>query len=368
MRPEGSEHTPTVITRAGQGKPSLATTVYNGAVTLRRIEIGDFLDKKFCVYQLGSFSGPCQTIRAREIRTGRSLLLRAIRKSSVLPDALFKDLQAVEVVSKAEDHFVRFTRLFQTELDTFLVFEDEGVPLSSIIRNNNIATFSPRQVREIVWQTANALDFLHSHGITHGDLCPSNIKLSSIATVQEVYFDWESRSFDTRKVLKSTELRVCFFGSLGVDNRSRNHDRFRSPEVVAGIGVDYKTDIFSLGCLMKELIINRPFLYDCMDSMFYVRDKLWVMENILGSFPQELAETIEAKHAGVFTPWWRVATSSEDHFDDKIVEFVGDSDTLPELIRDRDALEVIRSMTAYRPSDRPSIWVLTSADYFRTEF
>jgi hypothetical protein len=89
-----------------------------------------------------------------------------------------------------------------------------------------------------------------------------------------------------------------------------------------GFELTPKSDHFSLGCLMAELLANEPLFCDCTDSYLYVRDKLWMMECLIGRFPEDVVQPIRSAIPKVFTEIGRVdlkepiEVSVEDWVDD----------------------------------------------------
>jgi hypothetical protein len=73
----------------------------------------------------------------------------------------FLDFEAFEVADQmhfSSRYFLKFWQTFQTPTDTFFVFGDEGIAMSEVVANDDIAAFSPRQVKEIMIQLMNGID------------------------------------------------------------------------------------------------------------------------------------------------------------------------------------------------------------------
>ena len=118
----------------------------------------------------------------------------------------------------------------------------------------------------VVAKVADALDFAHSHGIIHRDIKPANIM-----------------------VTKKSEIKVTDFGIARIQSASQTKTgtvmgtpSYMSPEQVAGKKVDGKSDVFSLGVVLYELLsANRPFTGDSLATIMY---------NITNSPPTPLDE------------------------------------------------------------------------------
>jgi hypothetical protein len=111
-------------------------------------------------------------------------------------------------------------------------------------------------VLRIVRQTADALDYAHRMGIVHRDIKPSNILLDTSGRVKVA-------DFGIAKVAgQSTELTVS--GSV------MGSPQYLSPEQIRGEELDGRSDIFSLGVLLYELLSRkRPFEGETITTLVY---------------------------------------------------------------------------------------------------
>ncbi len=89
---------------------------------------------------------------------------------------------------------------------------------------------------KIISETCDALAYMHSKQVIHRDLKPSNIMLTYNGNNVKL-IDFGLSDSDAHSVLK---------GSAGTQV-------YASPELIAGGSIDYRTDIFSLGCVIAHL-------------------------------------------------------------------------------------------------------------------
>jgi hypothetical protein len=121
--------------------------------------------------------------------------------------------------------------------DAYIVMElIGGRTLSEMIATGN--RFPAFTVADIGAQIAEALDYAHSHGVVHRDIKPANIMLTSGGLVKITDFG-VARLEDASRTRVGTVL-----GS----------PRYMSPEQVRGQQVDGRSDIYSLGVLLYELV------------------------------------------------------------------------------------------------------------------
>ena len=106
-----------------------------------------------------------------------------------------------------------------------------------------------RRAARIAVQVAEALDAAHAEGITHRDLKPENILLTTR--------DGES---DFVKVVDFGIALMQGTAKITVDGEVVGTPQFMSPEQCAGLEVDSRTDIYSLGVVLYQMITGRlPF-------------------------------------------------------------------------------------------------------------
>lgn len=112
----------------------------------------------------------------------------------------------------------------------------KGRELKEIIASNQ--KLQPERIVEITAQVADALAFAHNHGVVHRDIKPANIM-----------------------VLRNGVVKIMDFGIAMTSSGSQTQagtilgsPKYMSPEQVSGRAVDGRSDIFSLGAVLYELL------------------------------------------------------------------------------------------------------------------
>ncbi|HVR99702.1 MAG TPA: serine/threonine-protein kinase, partial [Thermoanaerobaculia bacterium] len=143
----------------------------------------------------------------------------------------------------------------ETEGQLYLAFEFvEGADLAGKLESGYRPSL--REVLRIVRQTADALHYAHAQGIVHRDIKPSNILVDTTGRVKVADFGI------AKMTGQSTELTVA--GSV------MGSPQYLSPEQIRGEDLDGRTDIFSLGVVLYELLSGkRPFDGDTITTLVY---------------------------------------------------------------------------------------------------
>ncbi len=112
----------------------------------------------------------------------------------------------------------------------------------------------PRVLR-IMEQTCSALQFAHERNVVHRDIKPANIMLTADDTVKVT-------DFGTAKILQ--------FGTVQQTAHVMGTPSYMSPEQVKGRAVDGRSDIFSLGVMLYEMITGeKPFPGQSITTVIY---------------------------------------------------------------------------------------------------
>lgn len=128
----------------------------------------------------------------------------------------------------------------------------EGKNLKQLLKEK--VAFSWDRIAEITMSVADALDYAHRRGIVHRDVKPANIILTNDGTVKIT-------DFGIAKIETSSLTETGQF--LGTPN-------YMSPEQVTGEAVDGRSDLFSLGVVLYELLTKKkPFIGDNLTSISY---------------------------------------------------------------------------------------------------
>lgn len=207
------------------------------------------------IERIGS-GGMSIVYRARHLLLQREVALKILMPGRVLDSAAVSRFQQ-EAESASRLNHPGIVRVDEFGVDEksnlpYLVMEyAQGECLSELIKKEG--QLSPDLVREIVLKLADALESAHQSGVVHRDLKPSNVILSGLngddfSNLRVRIVDFGIAKINSedgkRGVTKTGEI----FGSPD----------YMSPEQCLGKPLDKGADIYSLGCVIYEMLTGAP--------------------------------------------------------------------------------------------------------------
>jgi CHASE2 domain-containing sensor protein/tRNA A-37 threonylcarbamoyl transferase component Bud32 len=192
----------------------------------------------------------------RDIVINRRAALKTIRPET--------DLDPSEVIEMRQ----RFYREAQTAgklthpniVTIYDVGEDLGMSyiVMEFVEGHTLAQwmkqqrFSVAQIKHVVFNAAMGLDYAHSNGVFHRDVKPDNVMVSPSGLVKVM-------DFGIARVIESTLTRTG--NVIGTP-------AYMSPEQVSGQRIDGRSDVFSLGVILYELLTGKkPFTGETIPSL-----------------------------------------------------------------------------------------------------
>ncbi len=198
------------------------------------------MENRYLVSCLIGEGGMGKVYKAYDKTLGRTVALKILKKqeSPKLQEAFLRE---AKILSKlCHPNIVTLYEYGKSQKETFFVMEYlEGNSLDKLCQKRMPVI----EILEIVLKIAHALEYAHSQGIVHSDIKPSNFFLCQK----------EPKILDFG--LASQESQ-----SISQENKAAGTLLYMSPERIQGkqSGIDKRSDVYSLGCVLYELLTGRP--------------------------------------------------------------------------------------------------------------
>ena len=220
-------------------------------------------------YELGGLlgrGGMADVRVGRDLRLGRTVAVKQLR-GDLSADDTFQARFRREAQSSAALNHPSIVAVYDTgeSIDKhgshvpYIVMEYvEGQTLRDIMRGaENGRKILPERALSITADILSALDYSHRSGIIHRDIKPANVMLTPSGQVKVMDFGIARAIADTSSAMTQT---AAVIGTA----------QYLSPEQARGETVDARSDIYSTGCLLYELLTGRPpFVGDSPVSVAY---------------------------------------------------------------------------------------------------
>jgi serine/threonine protein kinase/beta-lactam-binding protein with PASTA domain len=194
--------------------------------------------------------GMAEVFRARDIRLDRIVGVKTLR-DDLARDQTFQARFRREAQSAASLNHPSIVAVYDTGEDMvgntpvpYIVMEFvDGRTLRDLLRDDR--RLLPERAAEITDGVLRALDYSHRNGIVHRDIKPGNVMLTRSGDVKVMDFGIARAVSDAQATMTQTAQVI---GTA----------QYLSPEQARGERVDARSDLYSAGCLLYELLTGRP--------------------------------------------------------------------------------------------------------------
>ena len=205
--------------------------------------IGRLLDNRYEILEEIGSGGMAVVYKARCHRLNRLVAIK-ILKDDYLQDEDFRrrfHAESHAVAMLSHPNIVQVYDVFDSDEADYIVMElIDGISLKQYMEKKGVLNW--KETLHFAIQIAKALEHAHSRGIVHRDIKPHNVMVLKNGSVKVTDFGI------ARMMSKGNTLTKEALGSV----------HYISPEQAKGGRVDNRSDIYSLGVVMYEMMSGRP--------------------------------------------------------------------------------------------------------------
>ena len=208
--------------------------------------IGTMLDNRYEVLEVIGTGGMAIVYKAKCHRLNRYVAVKVMKeelaKDEEFRRRFFEESQAVAMLS--HPNIVNVYDVSRSGDIEYIVMElIDGITLKEYLEKRGVLSW--KETAFFSLQIAKALEHAHSRGIIHRDIKPQNIMLLRDGTVKVADFGIAHHTSDQSNYIKGEAI-----GSV----------HYVSPEQARGSHIDNRSDIYSFGVVMYEMLTGRlPF-------------------------------------------------------------------------------------------------------------
>jgi serine/threonine-protein kinase len=194
--------------------------------------------------------GMAEVYRARDIRLDRIVAIKTLR-ADLARDQIFQARFRREAQSAASLNHPSIVAVYDTGEDMatglpvpYIVMEYvDGRTVRDLLQEGH--RLLPERSLEIIDGVLRALDYSHQAGIVHRDIKPGNVMVTRNGDIKVMDFGIARAMSDAQATMTQTAQVI---GTA----------QYLSPEQARGERVDSRSDLYSTGCLLYEMLTGRP--------------------------------------------------------------------------------------------------------------
>src|SRR5246500_3929609 len=242
---------------------------------------GTVLGDRYEILALLGQGGMGAVYKARDKELDRRVALKIIRPELTTNPEILKRFKQELILARQVTHrnVIRIFDLGQADGFKFITMEYlEGQDLRAVLREQG--KLAPAEAAKIILQICRALEAAHAEGVIHRDLKPQNIML-----------DANGRAY----VMDFGIARSAYLPGMTQTGALVGTPEYMSPEQAKGEKLDERSDLFSLGTILYELIVGQsPYYSDTPLATLWkrIQEKAKPLIELDPSVPKPLSDIV----------------------------------------------------------------------------
>ena len=245
------------------------------------LELGTMLSGRYEVLKRVGSGGMADVYMAKDHKLNRNVAVKVLKSEYVEDEKFLKkfETEAQAVARLSHPNIVNIYDVGMEDGINYIVMElAEGITLKEYIRKKGY--LSPKETVEISTQIASAISHAHKNHIIHRDIKPQNILVSDTGIIKVT--DFGIAKATSSNTVPSTATAM---GSV----------HYISPEQAKGRFCDEKSDIYSLGITMYEMVTGHvPFDHEngVTIALMHLQNEITPPSQIRDGIPDSLEKII----------------------------------------------------------------------------
>lgn len=318
------------------------------------IKMNDIFGNRFVIQKLlgqGTFG---KVVACYDKINRETVAIKIIRNIPKYRDAAKIELRVLTTLKKFDNenrnHCIHLRECFDFRGHICIVTDLLKISLYDFLENNKFIPYPGSHIQAISKQLIRSVTYFHDLNLIHTDLKPENILLhddsfqrkalrstTTISSYMHLNMTNErnrpSKPPKFLRILNDPLIQIIDFGSAIFDDEYHSSivctRHYRAPEIVLGVGWSFPCDMWSVGCILVELVIGEP-VFRTHDNL----EHLAMIEKITGErIDKEMVRMSKEKEneCGVkyFTNEFQDLTDGEDdEFDPCVIDSDASEDNL----------------------------------------
>ena len=245
------------------------------------LELGTMLSGRYEVLKRVGSGGMADVYMAKDHKLNRNVAVKVLKSEYVEDEKFLKkfETEAQAVARLSHPNIVNIYDVGMEDGINYIVMElAEGITLKEYIRKKGY--LSPKETVEISTQIASAISHAHKNHIIHRDIKPQNILVSDTGIIKVTDFGITKATSSNTVTSTATAM-----GSV----------HYISPEQAKGRFCDEKSDIYSLGITMYEMVTGHvPFDHEngVTIALMHLQNEITPPSQIRDGIPDSLEKII----------------------------------------------------------------------------
>jgi len=245
------------------------------------LELGTMLSGRYEVLKRVGSGGMADVYMAKDHKLNRNVAVKVLKSEYVEDEKFLKkfETEAQAVARLSHPNIVNIYDVGIEDGINYIVMElAEGITLKEYIRKKGY--LSPKETVEISTQIASAISHAHKNHIIHRDIKPQNILVSDTGIIKVTDFGIAKATSSNTVTSTATAM-----GSV----------HYISPEQAKGRFCDEKSDIYSLGITMYEMVTGHvPFDHEngVTIALMHLQNEITPPSQIRDGIPDSLEKII----------------------------------------------------------------------------